>query len=101
MKQIIIFLLCLGFFVTFQNNTDKKMYYWLWWVSHPYDHVLPVNMAGGEIEAGESHILISEYKSGIYGVEWETATKDFTTMQFITTDKNKKVTLTPQEVFIE
>jgi len=73
MKQLLTFLLCLGFFVTFQNTTSDRSYYWLWWVSHPFDYPGPVNLAGGELDPGEANTLKYEYKPGSYIASWETA----------------------------
>ena len=80
------------------------MHYWLWWVSHPYDHINPVNMAAGELDAGEANTLSYEYQAGDYIASWASASyqDDYeSNIRFITTEKSTIVTTKPGKVFIE
>jgi len=104
LKTLITIILCLGFFITFHNTTDKKMHYWLWWVSHPFNYLSPVNLAGGELEAGKVNTLSHEYQAGDYIASWASADyqDDYESdIKFITTEKTTIVTTKPGEVFSE
>ncbi len=78
MKKFLIILLILllpslslaNFSVRFENTFDKKMFYFFYWVDHPFGWPAPANMAGGELEASEVLHLDSSYKQGNYRVVW-------------------------------
>jgi hypothetical protein len=60
-----------SFTVRLENNFERKMYYFLYWIDHPYGWRTPANMAGGELEASESTQLGANYESGKYRVIWK------------------------------
>jgi len=59
-----------NFSIQLDNNTDKKMFYLLYWVDHTYDWPHPFNLAGGELKSSESIDLRSDYRNGKYFVVW-------------------------------
>ena len=59
------------FNVQFDNPTDKKVEYLFYWIDHPFKQATPANMAGGELQPGESHQLEYKYKCGEYFVRWD------------------------------
>ena len=59
-----------AFSIQFDNTTDKKVFYALYWVDHNYDWPYPFNLAGGELDARESIDLDVRYKNGQYFVIW-------------------------------
>ena len=64
--------LCLASFaVDLENNFDRKMFYFLYWIDHPYDWRAPVNMAGGELEASERTRLGGNFQEGKYRIVWK------------------------------
>jgi hypothetical protein len=53
------------------NPTDLNLVYHIYWVDHDWPNSpFPVNVMGGEIEAGKSHNSEYNYKEGTYTVEW-------------------------------
>ena len=58
------------FSIQFDNTTNKKMFYQLYWVDHTYDWPYPFNLAGGELDALEKIDLKISYKNGRYFVIW-------------------------------
>ena len=58
------------FSIQFDNTTDKKMFYMLYWIDHTYDWPLPYNLAGGELDAQEKIDLKAMHKNGKYYVIW-------------------------------
>jgi hypothetical protein len=58
------------FSIQFENTSDKKMFYLLYWIDHSYDWPHPLNMAGGELAAKEIIDLNVSYKNGKYFVIW-------------------------------
>lgn len=59
-----------NFAVQFENTFDKKMYYFLYWIDHPYNWPGPFHMAGGELDPSEKLNLDAGYQSGTYRVVW-------------------------------
>jgi len=59
-----------SFSVKFQNTFGKKMFYFFYWIDHPFGWSAPANMAGGELEASEVLHLDSSFKQGKYRVVW-------------------------------
>ena len=57
-------------FIKLENTFDKKMYYMLYWIDHPYSWKGPANMAGGELNALESVQIPVNYENGKYYVTW-------------------------------
>jgi hypothetical protein len=78
MKKLIIILAIIllpslalaNFSIQFDNTTNKKMFYLLYWVDHNYDWPHPFNLAGGELKALETIDLNLGYKNGQYFVIW-------------------------------
>lgn len=78
MKKIAIILLLLflpsfafaTFSIQFDNTTDRKVFYALYWIDHTYDWPYPFNLAGGELDARETIDLNVRYKNGQYFVIW-------------------------------
>ena len=60
-----------SFTVRLENNFDRKMFYFLYWIDHPYGWRTPANIAGGELAASESTQLGVKYESGKYRVIWK------------------------------
>ena len=58
------------FSIQFDNTSDKKMIYALYWIDHTYDWPHPFNLAGGELDAREKIDLEVSYKNGRYFVIW-------------------------------
>jgi hypothetical protein len=58
------------FSIQFDNTTDKKIFYALYWIDHTYDWPLPFNLAGGELEAREKIDLKTRQQNGKYYVIW-------------------------------
>lgn len=58
------------FLIQFDNTTDKKVFYALYWVDHTYDWPYPFNLAGGELDARETIDLDVSYENGQYFVIW-------------------------------
>ena len=76
-KSVIIILILLvpsvalaNFYIKLDNTFDKKMYYLLYWIDHPYSWGEPANMAGGELEGLQSVEIPVHYDSGKYYVIW-------------------------------
>ena len=78
MKKIAIILLFLilpsmafaTFTIQLNNTSDKKIFYMLYWIDHPYDWPFPFNVAGGELEARQTIDLKARYQNGRYFVVW-------------------------------
>jgi hypothetical protein len=58
------------FSIQFDNTSDKKMVYALYWIDHTYDWPYPFNMAGGELDAQEKIDLKVRHQNGRYFVLW-------------------------------
>jgi len=79
MKKIIVVLAIVllpslswaSFTVRLENNFDRKMLYFLYWIDHPYGWRTPANMAGGELEASESTRLGASFMPGKYRIVWK------------------------------
>jgi uncharacterized protein YciU (UPF0263 family) len=59
-----------AFSIQFDNTTNKKVFYALYWVDHTYDWPYPFNLAGGELDPKEIIDLNVRYKGGQYFVIW-------------------------------
>lgn len=61
-----------AFNIKFENTTDRTLIYMLDWLAPDWKGAPEKsNMAGGELEAGESQLLITDYGPGPYTVTWE------------------------------
>ena len=58
------------FSIQLHNNTSEKVDYTLWWFDHPYNHNGSFNIAGGELQPGQTEDLIGIRECGIYWVRW-------------------------------
>ncbi|MGD9044578.1 MAG: hypothetical protein PVG06_12740 [Desulfobacterales bacterium] len=58
------------FSIQFDNTSDKKLFYSLYWIDHTYDWPGPINMAGGELGAQEQIDLKVRPQNGKYYVIW-------------------------------
>ena len=58
------------FSIQFDNTTDRKVFYALYWIDHTYDWPHPFNLAGGELDARETIDLNVGYQNGQYFVIW-------------------------------
>ena len=78
MKKLIIVLIIIflpaiafaNFSIKFDNTTNKKMFYLLYWIDHMYDWPHPFNLAGGELNAAETVDLKVSLHNGQYYVIW-------------------------------
>ena len=59
------------FAVQLENTFDRKMYYYIYWIDHPYGWVAPANMAGGELNAAEKILLDGNFEQGKYRIVWK------------------------------
>ena len=79
MKKIILILAVVllpslalaNFTVRLENNFDRKMFYFLYWIDHPYGWRAPANMAGGELQAMEKTHLGGNFQHGKYRIVWK------------------------------
>ena len=103
MRILITLLLCIGFFFTIHNNTDKPLDCMLYWVNHPFKFNGAVNIYGGEHESGEKFEPFMEYYSGQYYVKWTVPrNKELKSVYgFIVTDNIKRVLITPEGATME
>ncbi len=76
-KYLIIFTIVLlpavafaNFSIKFENTSNEKMIYSLFWIDHPFNSLRPANMAAGELRALESRSLSNHYINGRYYVIW-------------------------------
>ena len=60
-----------SFTVRLENNFDRKMLYFFYWIDHPYGWQAPANMAGGELEASETALLGGNFQQGKYRIVWK------------------------------
>jgi len=106
MKKIILILIIVlvpsmalaNFSITLENTFNKKMYYLVYWIDHPYKWQGPANMAGGELNALESIEIATQYKNGKYYVIWRDEGEWQNKMPFnIGTDINQ-VTINPENI---
>jgi hypothetical protein len=105
MKKIMLVLIILflptavlaDFSVTFENTSDSKMYYELFWVNHPFELPFPARMAGGELGISESVDLNVNYTHGKYFVVWRDGKEWMRRILVVVDDTVKVVTVTPKE----
>ena len=103
MKKIILILAIIflpsiafaTFSIQFDNDTNKKMTYLLYWIDHNYDWPHPFNLAGGELAASQTVDLEMNYQRGKYYVIWSD-NKDWQNKVMVNVDKGvKSVVVTP------
>ncbi len=103
MKKIAIILLLLflpsfafaTFSIQFDNTTDRKVFYALYWIDHTYDWPYPFNLAGGELDARETIDLNVRYKNGQYFVIWSDHKDWQHKVTMDVSDDVRSVTVTP------
>ena len=83
------------FSVKFINTTDHKVDYLFNWVSHPYKYFKSINMAGGELDPGETIQLKDKYKCGTYYVLW--SDEDANHIHAFTQIEDGVLVLTPKQ----
>jgi hypothetical protein len=87
-----------NFSIKLENTFDKKMYYMLYWIDHPYSWNGPANMAGGELNALESVEIPINYENGKYYVIWRDDGEWRNKLRFnIVTDLNQ-ITVNPEKI---
>ena len=60
-----------SFAVELENTFDRKLYYFIYWIDHPYGWGAPANMAGGELNAAEKTRLDVNFQQGKYRIVWK------------------------------
>lgn len=99
MLKYLQILICVGFFITIHNNTDRQLNCFLYWVDHPYQFNRPADLFGGEMDAGETFNISSERVPGTYLTHWVDRHSDWENSQlFIVRDDKGRITITPNEV---
>ena len=86
-----------NFSVMFENTFNKKMYYVLYWIDHPYDWPGPANVAGGELGALKSVDLNANYSHGKYYVIWRDTGEWRNEMLIVIEEDVTLVTVTPKK----
>ena len=84
-----------NFSIKFDNTTDKKMFYLLYWIDHTYDWPHPFNLAGGELKASETVDLNVSLTNGQYYVVWHDDAGWKNKVMMDVKDDIKSVTVTP------
>jgi hypothetical protein len=101
-KFLIIFIIVLlpavafaNFSIKFENTSDEKMIYSLFWIDHPFNSLRPANLAAGELKALESRRLSYHYNSGKYYVVWRDDNEVRHEMLIHIQDDVTQITVTP------
>ena len=87
-----------GFSIEFENTFNKKVFYFLYWIDHPYNWPAPANMAGGELEALETVKLDVQYQNGKYRVIWRDEAEWQNQMTFSFKKDTGQITVNPEKV---
>jgi hypothetical protein len=87
-----------SFSIKLENTFDKKMYYMVYWIDHPFTWSGPANMAGGELKALESVEIPINYDSGKYYVIWRDKAEWRNKLRFDIVKKRNKITINPESV---
>ena len=105
-KVVIVFIILLipamalaNFSIKLENTFDKKMYYLLYWIDHPYDWRGDANMAGGELEGMASVEIPIQYNSGKYYVIWRDTGQWKNKVQFDVESDVSHITISPEKVY--
>ena len=106
MKKLILILVIVllpalafaGFSIKFENTFNKKVFYFLYWIDHPYNWPAPANMAGGELEALETVKLDVHYQNGKYRVIWRDEAEWQNQMTFSFNKDTGQITVNPEKV---
>ena len=86
-----------NFSIKLENTFDKKMFYLLYWIDHPYSWGGPANMAGGEIEGLASVDISVNYDSGQYFIIWRDAGQWKNKVQFNVESGTRHITINPEK----
>ena len=105
MKKTVIVLMILfvpsivlaNFSIKLENTFDKKMFYLIYWVDHPYDWGGPANMAGGELEGLASLDIPVKYDSGNYFIIWRDADQWQNKVKFNVESGIRQITISPEK----
>ena len=84
-----------NFSIKFENTSNEKMIYSLFWIDHPFNSLRPANMAAGELSALESRSLSNHYINGQYYVIWRDASDIKHEMLIYIQDGVTQITVTP------
>ena len=85
-----------NFSIKFENTSNEKMIYSLFWIDHPFKSFRPANMAAGELKASESRRLTYHYNSGQYYVVWRDDNEIRHEMSIYIQDDVTHITVTPE-----
>jgi hypothetical protein len=58
------------FTVEFKNTHSDTLIYLLYWLDHPFNSMLPANLAGGELSSKALRKLQNKYQYGKYLLIW-------------------------------
>jgi hypothetical protein len=101
-KFLIIFIIVLlpavafaNFSIKFENTSEEKMIYSLFWIDHPFKSLRPANLAAGELKALESRSLSNHYLSGQYYIIWRDDSEIRHEMLIHIQDDVTSITVTP------
>ena len=101
-RFLIIFIIVLlpavafaNFSIKFENTSEEKMIYSLYWIDHPFKSLRPANMAAGELKALESRSLSNRYINGQYYIIWRDDKEIRHEMSIYIQDDVTHVTVTP------
>jgi hypothetical protein len=101
-KFLIIFIIVLlpavafaNFSIKFENTSEEKMIYSLFWIDHPFKSLRPANLAAGELKALESRSLSNHYLSGQYYIIWRDDSEVRHEMLIHIQDDVTSITVTP------
>ena len=104
-KIIIILVIVLGpsvvlanFSIKLENTFNKKMFYSIYWIDHPYNWPGPANMAGGELKALESVEIPINYENGRYYVIWRDQGQWKNKIPFNVESDIRQITVNPDNV---
>ena len=105
MKKAVIILIILlmpsialaNFSIKLENLFDKKMFYLLYWIDHPYSWNGPANMAGGELEGLASVDIPVHYDSGKYYIIWRDTGQWKNKVQFNIDSDVSHITISPEK----
>jgi hypothetical protein len=106
MKKIILTLLIAllpslafaGFTVKLENNFDRTMFYYLYWLDHPNGWRTPANMAGGELPAMESRLLGTSFQPGRYRIVWRDRSQWKKEMLILIKQEVTLITIQPEKI---
>jgi hypothetical protein len=87
-----------SFSIKLENTFDKKMYYMLYWIDHPYKWSGPANMAGGELNSLESVEITVKFDNGQYCVIWRDTGEWRNKLRFNVETDLTQLTVNPERI---